>query len=47
MGVWSAPQTLPLINTASLRGCWDDVMAALDPFLAAHGVRKRDLEEHV
>jgi hypothetical protein len=47
MGVWSAPQTLSLINTTSLCGSWDEVMAALDPLLATHGVRKRDVEEHV
>jgi hypothetical protein len=46
MGFRSAPQTLPLIGTASLRGSWDDLMAALDPFLALHRIRKREVEEH-
>jgi hypothetical protein len=45
-GVWWPPQTLSLINSRSLCGPWDDVMAALDPFLAARGVRKRAVEEN-
>jgi hypothetical protein len=34
----AGPNTLRLISSSSLRGSWDDFMAALDPILLANGV---------
>jgi hypothetical protein len=42
LGTPSGLRTLPLVTSLSLAGSWDDLMAALDPILAARGVRKRE-----
>jgi hypothetical protein len=42
LGVRTGPRTLPLTRTVTLRGPWDELMAALDPVVAAHGVQKRE-----
>jgi hypothetical protein len=42
LGTPAGLRTLPLVTSSSLAGSWDDLMAALDPILAARGVPKRE-----
>jgi hypothetical protein len=42
MGYREDPRTLWLISSRQLTGSWDELMAALDPMLAANGIPKRE-----
>jgi hypothetical protein len=42
LGTPAGLRALPLVTSSSLVGSWDDLMAALDPILAAQGVPKRE-----